>query len=268
VLFQNAFEAALIPFLAGIPSRVGYSTDSRRALLTHPLPVPDWRNRKHEVFYYLNIVEQLEGLLEPRQRNSSAEVNCSISVSETRRAQARKMLQSQIEREGPTIALCPGSINSRAKRWPAERFAQLADRLIEERNANLLLIGSREEMGVAKEVRAHMKHQPIDLIGNTDLAEAVAMVSVADLVVSNDTGPAHIASALGRPTLVIFGPTNPLTTRPYAATAEVIRQPPDCAPCMLRDCPIDHRCMTAISADEVFAKASKLLEVNLTTPIL
>jgi heptosyltransferase-2 len=77
--------------------------------------------------------------------------------------------------------------------------------------------------------------------------------------VTNDTGPAHIAAALGCPTLVIFGPTDPATTRPFNAASRIIRHPPDCAPCMLRDCPIDHRCMTAISADEVFAQSLSMM---------
>jgi heptosyltransferase-2 len=98
------------------------------------------------------------------------------------------------------------------------------------------------------------------LTGETSLAESTAILSLVDLLVTNDTGPAHLASALGRPTLVIFGPTNPVTTRPFAACAEIIRRPPDCAPCMLRDCPIDHRCMTAISVDDVFARCVALLD--------
>jgi heptosyltransferase-2 len=104
-----------------------------------------------------------------------------------------------------------------------------------------------------------MKQKPIVLTGKTTLAQVTAMLGLADLVVTNDTGPAHIAAALGSPTLVIFGPTNPLTTRPFSPLAEVLRQPPECAPCMLRDCPIDHRCMTAITVEEVFARAVLLL---------
>jgi len=92
------------------------------------------------------------------------------------------------------------------------------------------------------------------------VSQVVALVSVADVLVTNDTGPAHIGAALRRPTLVIFGPTNPLTTYPWSARAEVIRHPPDCAPCMLRDCPIDHRCMTAISVAEVFERAIRMIE--------
>jgi len=98
------------------------------------------------------------------------------------------------------------------------------------------------------------------LTGKTDLAQAVAILSLVNLLVTNDTGPAHVAAALNRPTLVIFGPTNPLTTKPFSRAAEILRKPPYCAPCMLRDCPIDHRCMTAISPDEVFERAAAMLE--------
>ena len=97
------------------------------------------------------------------------------------------------------------------------------------------------------------------LTGQTSVAEATAIISVADVLITNDTGPAHIGSAVGTPTLVIFGPTNPLTTRPFAPNAEIIRQKPDCAPCMLRDCPIDHRCMTGITPEEVFAQATAMM---------
>jgi len=107
-----------------------------------------------------------------------------------------------------------------------------------------------------------MRNRPVLLTGKTDLSKLVAILSLVDLLVTNDTGPAHIASALGRPTLVIFGPTNPLTTRPFSPFGEIVREPPDCAPCMLRDCPIDHRCMTAISPDDVFARSVTLLRVD------
>ncbi|HLE61657.1 MAG TPA: lipopolysaccharide heptosyltransferase II [Pyrinomonadaceae bacterium] len=263
VLFPNAFEAALIPFLARVPVRVGYATDGRRALLTQPLQLPEWRDRRSETFYYLNIVSEIESMLNPSATVVNGEPDCSLSISEFRQTQAVEQLKSQGASELKlTIAICPGSINSRAKRWPAERYARLADRLIEEQNADVLLIGSKDEVDVSAEVRGSMKYQPIDLTGKTDLAGAVAILSVVDLVVSNDTGPAHIAASLGRPTLVIFGPTNPLTTRPFSEAAEIVRQPPDCAPCMLRDCPIDHRCMTAISVEEVFAKALALMQAK------
>ena len=260
VLFQNAFEAALIPFLAGVPLRLGYATEARQALLTHPLALPDWRSSRHEVFYYLYLITALEQMLFGTSEICEAVPDASLQISETRKSEAENLLRVYGVREAqPVVALCPGSINSRAKRWPAEAYAALADRLIESQR-QVLLIGSADEAEVTREVTERMQQNPIVLTGKTSLDQITAVLSLVDLVVTNDTGPAHIAAALGRPTLVIFGPTNPLTTRPFAPEAEILRHPPDCAPCMLRDCPIDHRCMTAISVDEVFEHSHTLLK--------
>jgi heptosyltransferase-2 len=260
ILFQNAFEAALIPFLAGVPLRLGYATEARQALLTHPLALPEWRSSRHEVFYYLYLITALEQMLFGKSEICEADPDASLRIAETRKAEAENLLRSHGVREGqPVVALCPGSINSRAKRWPAEAYASLADRLIDSQK-QVLLIGSADEADVTREVTSHMQHQPTVLTGKTSLDQITAVLSLVDLVVTNDTGPAHIAAALGRPTVVIFGPTNPLTTRPFAPEAEILRHPPECAPCMLRDCPIDHRCMTAITVDEVFEHSYALLK--------
>lgn len=260
VLFQNAFEAALIPFLAGVPVRLGYATESRQALLTHPLPLPEWRSSKHEVFYYLYLVTALEQMLTGATTVCETDPDISLPISESRKAEAAELLRSFGVNEGKSVvAICPGSINSRAKRWPAERYAALADRLMDEQR-QVLLIGSKDELDVTNEVTGRMQHRPIVLTGKTSLDQITAVLGHLDLVVTNDTGPAHIAAALGCPTIVIFGPTNPLTTRPFSFKAEIIRHPPDCAPCMLRDCPIDHRCMTAITVDEIFERSHTLLK--------
>jgi len=260
VLFQNAFDAAFVGFCARVPARIGYSTDGRRMLLTHPLVTPASRQERHEVFYYLNIVAELEKLLSGASEVMQREPLFGLTVSSERRTSARELLFANGATEGrKLVVLCPGSTNSRAKRWPTERFAQLGDKIIGEMQADVVLVGSEDELSVSIEVTGLMKSTPIMLTGRTRLAEAVAVLSMADVLVTNDTGPAHISAALDRPTLVIFGPTNPTTTRPYSALAEVIRRPPDCAPCMLRDCPIDHRCMTAIAPDEVFSKVNALL---------
>jgi heptosyltransferase-2 len=260
VLFQNAFEAALIPFLAGVPLRLGYATEARQALLTHPLPLPDWRASRHEVFYYLYLITALEQMLFGRSTVCEAEPDASIQISEARKAQAAELLCAYgVSENDVIVAICPGSINSRAKRWPAEAYASLADRLIESKR-RVLLIGSKDETEVSEDVTRRMRQQPIVLTGKTTLDQITAVLDRADLIVTNDTGPAHLGAALRRPTIVIFGPTNPLTTRPFAPEAIVLRHPPDCAPCMLRDCPIDHRCMTAITVDEVFEQSHSLLK--------
>jgi heptosyltransferase-2 len=259
VLFQNAFEAAVIPYLAGVSTRIGYRTERRGFLLTHSLPLPSWKNEKHESFYYLNIVGELGRLLIGRTVPEKTELRFDLHVSADRKQEARQSMREQGARiNAPLAVLCPGSINSRAKRWPAERYAELADRLAES-GAIVALIGSPGELNVSKEVSEQAHHRPIMLTGKTTVAEATAVISIADVLITNDTGPAHIGAALHTPTLVIFGPTNPLTTYPFSAGAEIIRHPPDCAPCMLRDCPIDHRCMTAITPAEVFERASALI---------
>jgi len=260
VLLQNAFEAALIPFLAGVPIRLGYATESRQALLSHPLPLPDWRSSRHEVFYYLYLITALEQMLFGRSDICEVDPDASIQISEARKTEAADLLRAYgVSEEDSVVALCPGSINSRAKRWPAEAYGALADRLIES-GRKVLLIGSKDELDVTEDVTRRMQNSPVVLTGKTTLDQITAVLNRADLIVTNDTGPAHIGAALGRPTIVIFGPTNPLTTRPFAPDAEILRHPPDCAPCMLRDCPIDHRCMTAITVDEVFERSHVLLK--------
>jgi heptosyltransferase-2 len=259
VLLPNSLETALVASLARVPLRIGYATDGRQSLLTHPLDLPEWRSSKHEVFYYLNIIARLEWLIKREQTFLESQPDGSLDISTGRKAAAQDFLHARgvgsFNDGRILIALCPGSINSRAKRWPTERYAALADRLIEELRAEVILIGSPAEADVSREVIRQMRNQPGMLTGDTNLAELVGILSQIDLLITNDTGPAHIAAALGRPTLVIFGPTNPLTTRPFSPCGEIVRQPPDCAPCMLRDCPIDHRCMTAITPDEVFRRA-------------
>jgi heptosyltransferase-2 len=261
ILFQNAFEAALIAALARVPARVGYGTDGRSALLTHALPLPSWHNERHEVFYYLNIISELEKLLRGSSVVLDQEPRFELRVNHARQLEAVELLKAHgASMTGPLVALCPGSTNSRAKRWPDERYAALADRFVDEMKADVILVGSAEEMEVSRAVAEQMRRTPVVLTGRTKLAEAVAVLSISDLLVTNDTGPAHIAAALERPTLVIFGPTDPTTTRPFSRSAQIIRRPPECAPCMLRDCPIDHRCLTAITPDEVFARARAMMK--------
>lgn len=259
LLFQNAFEAAVIPSIARVPTRIGYGTERRGFLLTHSLSLPAWKDERHESFYYLNIVAELERILTGRSVPKIAEPRFDLHVSAARKREAIQSLREQGARvNAPFAVLCPGSINSRAKRWPAERFAELADRLAES-GAVVALIGSPGELDVSKDVCDRARLRPIMLTGKTTVAEATAVISIADVLITNDTGPAHIGAALQTPTIAIFGPTNPLTTYPFSSSAEIIRRPPDCAPCMLRDCPIDHRCMTAITPAEVFERASALI---------
>jgi heptosyltransferase-2 len=187
-----------------------------------------------------------------------------LTASPRQQSAASALLQKLgVELRGqPLVALNAGATNSRAKCWPAERFAALADRLIEAFDAHIVLVGAAPERETAQAVADGMLHRgAINLAGETTMTELVGLLDACHLLVSNDTGPAHIAAALGRPTLTIFGPTNEFETAPTGRFSELIRADGiECARCMHRDCPIDHRCMTQISAEQVFDRARALLE--------
>jgi len=258
ILFPNSFESALTAKLGNVPKRFGYAKEIRSFLLTDAVTIPDWKNEKHEVFYYLNLIAEIERSFFGTTTIPGKEPRFSLKISEERKMQARKFLEKNgVDLSKKIVAFCPGSTNSRAKRWHTESYARLNDKIQNESNTNVILVGAGDELEVSLEVAAKSNIKPIVLTGKTDLAEVTAVLRVCDLLVSNDTGPAHIAAALGTKTLVIFGPTNPVTTQPW--NSEIIYKNVECSPCMLRDCPIDHRCMTRISPEEIFAKASLLI---------
>ena len=258
VLFPNSFESAVVVKLARIARRFGYAKEGRSFLLTDPVKIPEWKNERHEAFYYLNLIQAIEKDFFGAAPVLDNELRIDLKVSDERKTAAQNFLEvNNIDLKRKTVALGVGSTNSRAKRWQAESYATLNDKLQNELNVNVILVGAKDELDVSREVFEKSKSKPIILTGKTDLGEAVAILSVIDLLVSNDMGLAHIAPAVGTKTLVIFGPTNERTTQPIGS--EIIRKNVECSPCMLRDCPIDHRCMTLVSADEVFQRARLLL---------
>ena len=260
ILFPNSFESALTTFLSRIPNRIGYNKDARGLLLTYPVAVPEWKNRRHEVFYYLNLVDEVERKLLGRSTVQSSLPDISLEISESRKLGALEMLiKAGIDRDRKTVLLGVGSTNSNAKRWRADRFAILADKLQKETGANVILVGSQGDHQAAVDVVKKARTEPLNMVGATTVAEAAAMISVADLLISNDMGLAHIAPAVGTRSITLFGPTNVVTTSPFSPIATVLRHDVPCAPCMLRECPIDHRCMTGISADTVFDTAIAVL---------
>lgn len=258
VLFPNSFESALIAKLARVPRRFGYAKEGRSVLLTDAVKIPEWKNRRHETFYYLNLIGEIEKSFFGTETILESEPQIDLQISDARRAEAERILtEKKIDLSKKIIALGVGSTNSRAKRWQAASYAELNDKLQAKLNAEVVLVGAEDELNISREVYEKAETKPKILTGETDLAQAAAILNRADLFVANDMGLAHIASAVKTKTLVIFGPTNPLTTQPVGS--EIVYKPVECAPCMLRDCPIDHRCMERISAAEVFEKAKEML---------
>ncbi|MBK6748702.1 MAG: lipopolysaccharide heptosyltransferase II [Acidobacteria bacterium] len=263
VLFPNSFESALTSFLTRIPRRVGYNKDARGLLLTDPIAVPEWKHRRHESFYYLNLVSEVEKAVLGRETVMHSVLDSTIEISEERQFAAREQLTDcGVDLSKRTVALGVGSTNSRAKRWPAERYAELSDRLQAELDVNVLLVGSKDEVDVAKSVASLASNKPISIVGKTSIDEVAAIFSEIDLMISNDMGLAHLAPAVGALTIVLFGPTDPETTAPFSRNSMVMREPVECSPCMLRECPIDHRCMTRITVDRVFDQAFRTMDTN------
>jgi heptosyltransferase-2 len=260
ILFPNSFESALITKLSGIPRRFGYAKEGRGFLLTDAIEIPAWKNQRHEVYYYLNLIAKIEKSFFQTQTVLQTTPRIDLPVSAERREKAKNILaENGVDLNKKTVALGVGSTNSTAKRWHAESYAALNDKLQTETGANVFLIGANEEQEVSQTVYNKSLKKPFVLTGKTSLAEAVAVLSEIDLLVSNDMGLAHIAPAVGTKTLVIFGPTNEKTTKPFSENARIIRRDVECSPCMLRACPIDHRCMTLISPLEVFKQAVEMI---------
>ncbi len=259
IIFPNSFSSALAVRMGGVKRSFGYATERRSLLLTDPIPMPDWKDTRHEVYYYLELISAVERSYFGRVTEPD-NLQPELAVPDGSREQARELLrQYGVDSKRKTVALAPGSTNSRAKRWIPERFAQLNDRLQAELNCNVVLLGSKDDKDISQSVAELSERPPFDLTGETDIQNATAILSEIDLLISNDMGLAHLAPAVGTKTLVIFGPTNQVTTRPFSENASIISANVECAPCMLRDCPIDHRCMTRISVEDVFLRAKEEL---------
>jgi heptosyltransferase-2 len=254
VILPNSFESALTSFLSSVSRRFGYNKDLRGLLLTDPIAVPEWKDRRHEVFYYLNLISETEKRLLGRDTVSGAEPDTSLSVNESQTAAARDTLRSNgLDAGGQIIAIGVGSTNSMTKRWPIDRFVNLISSVTSMLNTQVLLLGSSTEAKVAHEVIQRVgRGTIIDLTGRTTLGEAMALLSVSDLMISNDMGLAHVAAAVGTPTVALFGPTNPETTRPWGQYVTVLQRSVQCKYCERGTHSDRHECERWPSVDEVF----------------
>jgi len=251
ILLQNAFDAALIACLARIPVRIVYNRDGRGLLLTHAIPVPEpGEIPRHERFYYLELLRRA-GLME-RFPDVDA---IRLDGIEDARAEGLALL-GRLGIQQPVIGLSPGAAYGGAKRWPADKFVACGAAL---GPANLLLFGSAAEHDLCAAIVAQLPHSH-NLAGQTTLREFIALASICRLFLTNDSGAMHIASALGVPTVAVFGATDDTTTGPTGPLARVVRQHAECAPCLLRECPIDHRCMTRVLPEHVLTAGRELLE--------
>ncbi len=244
LLFTNSFGSALQLFLAGIPQRWGYATDGRGFLLTRKIPrTPPWKT-VHQVHYYLDLISGMG------MKTEEPILSFPLNKQEVLGAE-QFLIEQGIAFSAPLVILNPGGYFGSAKRWPPERYAALAGMLQDKIQAQIALIGSAQESPLADSIALHMTVKPLILSGRTSLRQLAAVISRAQLCISNDSGPMHLANALRVPVVALFGPTVPEATAPFQEPATVIRKTVPCWPCAYRDCPWDHRCMNSISPEEV-----------------
>lgn len=260
ILFQNAFRAALTACTAGVPERIGYATDGRRLLLTRSARPRIRQLKRHQIYYYLDLLFQT-GLSPHDYLNEPGfEPDIHLNPPLAGLEAARQLLErTGVESGRPLIALNPGAFFGSAKRWFVDRYAALADLLTRKQGAQILILGSAGENGIAEAVEKLMHHSPVDLTGATDLAALMAVISMCDLFVTNDSGPMHLAAALGTPLIALFGSTDEIATGPFSAAAHVIHKHVECSPCLLRECPLDLRCFKSIEVEEVYDLAVQVL---------
>lgn len=258
ILLPNSFDAALVAWLAGIPRRIGYDRDGRGRLLTDPLRPPRAGEiPAHERYYYLELLRRA-GMLEALPAVEAIELSCVAQAREAGAALLRRMGM-----EGPVVGLSPGAQNSLAKRWMPEGFAEVSALLAAELGAGVAVFGSAAERELAESVAAAVRRAGLrvrNLAGETSLGRFIELAAACRIFLTNDSGAMHVAAAAGVPTVAIFGPTIVEATGPVSPKARVVREPVECSPCMLRYCPIDHRCMRRITAERVAGVARELLK--------
>lgn len=259
ILFQNAFHAAWMAWRAGIPARVGYARDGRARLLTESIETPPPAAYGHQAYYYLHLLFRAGIIERPQPPRALEEIRLIVPPEE--RSWAARYVES-LGLPGPRFLLgvVPGASFGPAKRWPADRFAELADRLVTTLHADALLLGARSERALAEEVAQEMKHTPLIVAGETSLRQSIALLERCRLVVTNDSGMMHVAAALALPVVAIFGSTDPYATGPFGPNARVVKHDVECSPCGLRECPIDFRCMEGLTVSMVYRAALELVK--------
>jgi len=265
ILLPNSFKSALLCKLADIPRVIGYERDARTFLITDKLLPTKDKGRfvpSPIIHYYLGIAKYLGA--------STQDISMQLFVNDSEKREARDVLRRcgldpDLHRPAgrggaPLVILNPGAQYGAAKCWLPENFAAVGDQLAAEFGATVLLSGAPRERRIIDEVKKHMKHTPFDLsAAGITLAALKEIVNRCDLMITNDTGPRHIAAAFGVPVVTVFGPTHPEWTEIFFEKERKVQVKVFCGPCQKKKCPLDHRCMTRITPAMVMEKSIELL---------
>lgn len=254
ILLPNSLKSALVPFLARIPQRTGWLGELRYGLLND--------HRKLDKARYPLMIERFMALaFEPGAELPQPYPRPALVVESSSREAALARFGLQLDR--PVLALCPGAEFGEAKRWPSEHYAAVAEAKIRQ-GWQVWLFGSKNDHPVGEAIREELEpglmEESVNLSGQTSLAEAIDLLSCADAVVSNDSGLMHVAAALGRPLVAVYGSTSPGFTPPLAEQVESVRLGLDCSPCFERTCRFGHyNCLRDLPPVQVIAALERLV---------
>lgn len=255
IILPNSFDSALVPWLAGIPIRLGKSSDGRGFMLTGRYIPTGNALTCHEVEYYLHLVAHF-GMV-----GSSGKLHLDTTQDEIKRVDSM-LKQHGIGSGDFILGINPGAAYGSAKRWYPERFAEVARQLSQQWSARVLVFGGPGETDIAAAIEEKLGKNCLNLAGRTSVRELMELIRRCSFFITNDSGPMHIAASFEVPLVAIFGSTDHKTTSPYTDKAAIVRKDFECAPCKLRECPQDHRCMTAVTANDVVQAAQRLMARN------
>lgn len=252
ILMQNAFEAALLAFLAGIPERVGYNTDGRSLLLNRCVRLDPALKRGHLIDYYIGLLKGSGLKADGRQ--------LELFIADTDKGFAQNLLEENgLGGKRPVVGINPGATGGTAKRWFPDRYAKICRQLSHDYKTKILLFGGPADKALGQEIMAMAPGCCINIAGKTSLAQAFALIEKCDLFVTNDSGLMHAAAAMNVNQVALIGSTDFVATAPSNQNSIMVREPTSCAPCLKKECPIDHRCMTRIGVDRVMEVCRSVL---------
>ncbi len=256
--------AGILAVLSGAKRRVGFGLESYPGFMTDSVAGQHWdlRDHKHEVDYCLELAHAAGATIEPDDRIPQLHVSLQARLEVE-----QLLLQEGVDLDKPLIACHVSSNNGQSKRWPTPYWATLIDRIIKEDGFNVVLTGAPNDLPLIQEVIRRTHGRPINMAGKTTLTQLAALLQRADLLITGDSGPMHIAAAVGMPLIAIHGPTDPALSGPISPKATVLRNDIWCSPCYNAAGPADCRfyttqCMKNITPDQVFATIHEKLKDN------
>jgi heptosyltransferase II len=259
ITLPGSISSAFIFFAAEVPIRIGWGGEGRELFLTQVVPLPEPR-RKHLVWEYLELIRQ--GLGRPISLKT---FRLAFPLGFKSKQEAHWLFKSlKVNEKSGLVALGPGATYGPAKRWPLDYWKQLIKKMLESGKETLLVLGGPEEKEYLEELWKglpnHHTQRLVSLVGKTNPQALAAVLDQCKLLITNDTGPMHVAAAVGTPTLALFGSTSPAWTKPFGLGHEVIYKSVECSPCFQKTCPIGYICLNQITVDEVFQKTRKKLK--------